>query len=102
MSSHSTCAPLADAKRPEEQQIAAHTVETPLLDEAGQFSNKKRGILRQYGYWIVYCGSICVLSGLLVGIQQILKSDRRDCWDSLNAYCKRAITLLLEVIELEG
>lgn len=75
--------PLSDKEGSEQEHT---TSETPLLEEGGLFSGKKRRHLTRYGYWILYFGSIVAISGLLHGIQQSLRKNGCECWDRFNAY----------------
>ncbi|KAK3175078.1 hypothetical protein OEA41_002324 [Lepraria neglecta] len=86
MSTAAIYTPLSDKERSEQENTAGDRSETPLLDEGGLFSDKKRGNLRRYGYWIVYFGSVIAMSRLLVRIQQSLQNNRRECWDMFNYY----------------
>ena len=101
MSTAAIYTPLSDKEGSEQEHTAGDRSETPLLDEGGLFSDKKRGNLRRYGYWIVYFGSVIAMSRLLVGIQQSIQNNRRECWDMFNYYCKRVIRVFLEINELK-
>lgn len=93
MSSAAIYTSLSDEKGSEQEHTAGDESATPLLDEGGLFFDKKRGRLRRYWSWIAYFASVMAMSGLLVGIQQSMQHNRRECWDMFNYYCKHVIIL---------
>ena len=101
MSSSALYTPLSDKDGSEQEHITDTRSKNSLCDEEGLFSGKKRWNSRGYWYWIFYFGSVTAMSVLLVGIQQSLQNNQRQCWERFNYYCKRIVKLPLGINELK-
>ena len=92
---------LHDREGLEKENVEGESLEAPFLDGDSPVFGKKSVAFRRYGCWIVCFGSILLTAGLLSGVQQSLRNHRCDCWDKFDYFCKRVLSQLTKLDELQ-